>query len=110
MFEKLDREYLDCVTEFISAKSDEANKKVRLVYQAKDANKPITFSIDNMIDPSEEWSKEHSYHLSWAVFKHLPSKMKKKPKMSIRNRFEQFLFLLHCNCSATSIQYAKLFR
>lgn len=73
VFEKLDREYLDCVTEFINTKSDEANKKVRLVYQAKDANKPITFSIDNMIDPSDEWNKDHGYHLSWAVFKHLPS-------------------------------------
>lgn len=75
MFEKLDREYLDCVTEYISTKSDEANKKVRLVYQAKDINKPV-ISIDNMIDPSDEWHKDHGYHLSWAVFKHLPSNSK----------------------------------
>lgn len=76
VFEKLDREYLDCVTEFINTKSDEANKKVRLVYQAKDTNKPITFSIDNMIDPSEEWTNNHGYHMAWAVFKHLPSNIK----------------------------------
>ncbi|KAJ6638598.1 Protein FAM193A [Pseudolycoriella hygida] len=74
VFEKLDRDYLDSVTEFIHSKSEEANKKVRLVYQPKDTNNPVTFTLESLIDPSEQWNKDHGYHLSWAVFKHLPTR------------------------------------
>lgn len=88
-YEKIDRDYLECITEFINAKSDEANKKVRLVYQPKSGG-GVGISIctgdaegsrsDGTAwecatagkDASQEWYKEHSYHLSWAVFNHLP--------------------------------------
>lgn len=70
-FEKLDRDYLDYVTKIISNKSEEANKKIRLVYEPKSIQ-TLTANGD-AIDPGVEWLKNHTYHLSWAVFKHLPS-------------------------------------
>lgn len=70
-FEKLDRDYLDYVTKIISNKSEEANKKVRLVYEPK--NIQTLSASGDAIDPGVEWLKNHTYHLSWAVFKHLPS-------------------------------------
>ncbi|KAG4067279.1 hypothetical protein HA402_000270 [Bradysia odoriphaga] len=103
VFEKLDREYLDCVTEFINTKSDEANKKVRLVYQAKDANKPITFSIDNMIDPSDEWNRDHGYHLSWAVFKHLPTR---RPYNTLNFSVEHFCSFQSPPCNRNECRVA----
>lgn len=72
VFERIDRDYLDCVTEFISNKSEEANKKVRLVYQPKEV--PVLQSVVQDDEPMQEWSRQHGYHLSWAVFKHLPCK------------------------------------
>lgn len=71
VFERIDRDYLECVTEFITSKSDEANKKVRLVYQPKDVE---SLPSEIVIDPTVEWLKDHNYHLSWAVFRHMPSK------------------------------------
>lgn len=72
-FEKLDRDYLDYVTKIISNKSEEANKKVRLVYEPK--NIQTLSATGDAIDPGVDWLTNHSYHLSWAVFKHLPSKL-----------------------------------
>lgn len=80
-FEKLDRDYLDYVTKIINNKSEEANKKVRLVYEPKNvqsASASSALSSEALTaiatDPGIEWLSNHSYHLSWAVFKHLPCK------------------------------------
>lgn len=84
VFERIDRDYLDCVTEFMNSKTDEANQTVRLVYQPKDVEQ-LQLEVDAksaaaaqqcIVDKDEtaEWSRDHGYHLSWAVFKHLPCK------------------------------------
>lgn len=98
-YEKIDRDYLECITEFINAKSDEANKRVRLVYQPKVGDIagagvcPGTGGDTSRCDPapwgvsaigkheSGEWLEDHSYHLSWAVFNHLPGESKVFVKM-----------------------------
>lgn len=70
-FEKIDRDYLRGITEFTNTQSEE-----RLVYQSPD---PESFhdlaSLGKVAtESSQDWYKEHSYHLAWAVFNHLPCK------------------------------------
>lgn len=70
-FEMINRDYLQSVTEFLDAGEDgaEGTSKTLAVARAKRAadaaaRRPVW----------DEWLQEHSYHLAWAVFQHLPRK------------------------------------
>lgn len=69
-YEKLDRDYLDYIKKDINKRSDETIEK--------DKTLPclgLTALSDELHDSTDdEWITNHSYHLSWAVFKHLTCK------------------------------------
>lgn len=67
-YEKLDRDYLDFIKKEVNRRTDAAGK---------DRSLPVlgAAAIEEDLDSeSEEWATKHTYHLSWAVFKHLSSK------------------------------------
>lgn len=66
---KLDRDYLDYIKKEINRHSEESTEK--------DKSLPLGASLteDDFDDSDEEeWAAKHTYHLSWAVFKHLKCK------------------------------------
>lgn len=70
-YEKLDRDYMDYIKKDITRRLEDTSDK----------SLPNTDDDDNDIDLDDELTdavlENHCYHLSWAVFKHLPCKCNK---------------------------------
>lgn len=67
-YEKLDRDYLDYVKKEINQRIDAVDKDKLL----PTLNDILDEELGNVQEL--DWEDNHTYHLSWAVFKHLPCK------------------------------------